>query len=69
MEDALKAVTIHAAWQYGEDREKGSITPGKSADFVILDGDPCRVDPEQIRKIRVVRTIKAGRSIYEDGSF
>ena len=69
VEEALKAVTIHAAWQYGEDREKGSITPGKSADFVILDGDPCRVDPEQIRKIRVVRTIKAGRSIYEDGSF
>lgn len=69
VEEALKAVTIHAAWQYGEDQEKGSITPGKSADFVILDGDPCRVDPEQIRKIRVVRTIKAGRSIYEDGSF
>lgn len=65
VEEALKAVTVHAAWQYGEEQDKGSITQGKSADFVILDRDPCTVDPEQIRSIRVLRTVKAGRTIYE----
>ncbi len=65
VEEALKAVTIHAAWQYGEEREKGSITPGKSADFVILDKDPCAVEPETIRHIRVLCTVKAGKTVYE----
>lgn len=65
VEEALKAVTIHAAWQYGEDGEKGSITPGKSADFVILDRDPYKTDPEALREIRILQTIKAGKTIYQ----
>ena len=67
MEEALKAVTVHAAWQYGEEQDKGSITQGKSADFVILDRDPCTVDPEQIRSIRVLRTVKAAERYTNAG--
>ena len=62
--EALQAITIHAARQYSEDDSKGSITVGKLADLVILDGNPLTVDPMAIKDIRVVETIKEGQSIY-----
>lgn len=63
--EALKAVTINAAYQYGEEHTKGSIEPGKAADFVILDCDPVTAKPMDIRKIKVLQTIKAGKTIFE----
>ena len=62
--DALAAVTRTAAWQYFEEGEKGTIAPGKRADFVILSRDPLAVPPEAIREIRVVGTIKEGRVLF-----
>ena len=58
--DALRAVTISAAGQYGEKAEKGSIALDKRADFVVLDSDPLSVQPDEIREIRVLKTILAG---------
>ena len=63
--EALKAVTINAAAQYFEEGEKGSIRAGKRADLVILDRSPLTCPPEEIRRIRVLRTIKAGETVYE----
>lgn len=65
VEEAVRAVTVNAAWQYGEENEKGSITEGKSADFVILDQDPFTVNPDKIREIRVLQTVSAGEVIYK----
>ncbi len=62
--EALEAITIHAAYQYREEATKGSIEPGKLADLVILDRNPLSVDPDAIQDIRVVETIKEGRTIY-----
>lgn len=62
--DALKAVTIHAAHQYFEEDQKGSLKPGKLADLVILDQNPLEVDPMLIKDIRVMETIKEGSSLY-----
>ena len=62
---ALAAVTRTAAWQYSEEEEKGTITPGKRADFALLDRDLLAVDPEEIREIRVLQTIKDGQVLYE----
>ncbi|WP_448577612.1 amidohydrolase [Thermaurantiacus sp.] len=61
---ALKAITIDAAAQYGEEADKGSIAVGKRADLVILSADPTAVDPMAIRDIKVVETIKDGRTIW-----
>jgi predicted amidohydrolase YtcJ len=62
--EGLKAMTIWAAEQYGEQDSKGSLEPGKLADLVILDRNPLEVEPTAIKDIRVVETIKEGKTIY-----
>jgi predicted amidohydrolase YtcJ len=63
--DALKAITINAAWQNHEEKTKGSIEVGKWADLTILDQNPLRADPARIRDIAVVETIVRGESVYQ----
>jgi predicted amidohydrolase YtcJ len=61
---ALQQVTINAAWQIHEEAEKGSIAPGKQADFAILDANPLAVDPAEIYAIKVVATINDGELVF-----
>jgi hypothetical protein len=63
--EALKAITINVAYQYGEENSKGSLEPGKLADLVILDANPLTVDPMKIKDIKVVETIKEGKTIHK----
>lgn len=63
--DALKAVTINAAYQYFEEERKGSIRTGKCADFVILDKNPLKEELEEIRNIKVLETLKDGITIFK----
>jgi len=64
VEEALKAITINAAYQYFEEDNKGSLEAGKLADLVILSHDPTEVDPMFLKDIKVIETIKAGETIY-----
>ena len=64
---ALQAITTNAAFQSREEASKGSIEVGKRADLVILSADPTKVAPETIKDIKVVETIKDGKSIYAAG--
>lgn len=64
---ALKAMTIWPAVQYFEEASKGTIEPGKLADFVILSDNPLAVRPEDLIKLKVVETIKDGKSVYRAG--
>ena len=61
---ALQAITTNAAYQYREEASKGSIAIGKRADLVILSADPTKVAPETIKDIKVIETIKDGKTIY-----
>ena len=63
--EALKAVTVHAAWQYSEEKEKGSLAVGKQANLVRLSANPLEVRPEALREVSVVSTWKQGEAVYQ----
>ena len=62
--EALEAITVNAAAQYGEAVAEGCAAAGKLADLVVLDGNPLTVDPMAIKDIAVVETIKEGETVY-----
>ena len=61
---ALKAITIHAAYENFDEDVKGSLETGKIADFVILEKNPLKVSAESIKDIGVLKTIKEGKEVY-----
>lgn len=61
---ALQAMTIWPARQHFEDRTKGSLEAGKRADLVILDSNPLETAPEKLLDIRVLQTIKDGKTVF-----
>ena len=63
--EAIKAVTINAAYQYGEEEIKGSIKAGKKANFIIIDKNPLKINENEIRNIKILETIKDGKPIYK----
>ncbi len=63
--DGLRAVTSMAAYQIHEEGTKGTLETGKLADLVILDKNPLKVPPLTIRTIRVMETIKEGKTVYK----
>jgi len=63
--EALHAYTVGSAFAEFQEKEKGTITPGKLADLVILSQDALKIDPNEIEKVRVVMTIMDGRVVYE----
>jgi len=64
-EQALRAFTRDAAFIQFEERDKGTLAPGKRADLVILAADPLAVPVERIAAIEVRRTVCAGRVTYD----
>ncbi|MDO8543596.1 MAG: amidohydrolase [Opitutaceae bacterium] len=62
--EALRAVTSDAAWQCFDEQRKGSIEPGKLADFVILAENPLAIPTERLRDVVILETIVGGRSVY-----
>ena len=61
--DALKAITINAAWQLFEEQNRGSITIGKSADLVILSQNPLETKNKEIKNINVISTWIDGKQV------
>lgn len=67
-EQALRAVTLDAAWQNHEEDRKGSVEVGKLADFTVLAENPLKVEPERIRDVAIVRTVVAGETVWTAGA-
>lgn len=63
---ALKSMTDWAAYQYFEDKTKGTLSSGKLADLVILDRDPLKVPTREIKNIKIMATYKEGKLIYQN---
>jgi predicted amidohydrolase YtcJ len=64
-EEALKSMTIWAAYSGFMEKDVGSLTPGKLADFVVLDQDIMRVPPELILNTNVLATYLGGRAVFQ----
>jgi predicted amidohydrolase YtcJ len=65
VDEALQVNTINGAYNSHEEMIKGSITPGKLADFVVLADDPHSVDKEKIKDIEIVLTATGGSTVYQ----
>lgn len=61
VEQAMRAITIDAAWTHRLDRDLGSIAAGKIADFTVLEEDPFEIPPDNIKNIKVWGTVFEGR--------
>jgi predicted amidohydrolase YtcJ len=62
--EAMQMITIWGAEQFGEQATKGSLEEGKLADLVVLSDNPLTVDPATINQIRVLETIKEGKTVW-----
>ena len=65
--EAIRAYTMGGAWQDPMEKHKGSLEPGKLADFCVLDGDILSVGPEEIHSLKNVATVVGGKRVYEEG--
>ena len=64
VDEALRIGTLNGARASYEEGDKGSITAGKLADFVVLERDPHDADPDDIKNIGVARTVVGGRTVH-----
>lgn len=65
VQDAVKAFTVYAAYTGFEENTKGTLEKDKYADFVVLSDDIFTVQPQDIIKIAVLRTVMNGKSVFE----
>lgn len=65
-EETLKGMTIWAAYSNFEEDEKGSIEPGKFADFIILDKDIMAVNIDEVPETKVISTFVNGEEVYNN---
>lgn len=66
VEEAVRAYTSHAAWFHFAEKYRGTIEPGKLADFVLLSDDLMTIPPEAIEQAQVLMTMCDGRVVYEN---
>ncbi|MGH9501805.1 MAG: amidohydrolase [Terriglobales bacterium] len=63
--EAVEAYTMGSAYAEFQEKDKGSITPGKLADMVLLSDDVFTVDPTKIRDVKVVKTFVGGKIVFD----
>ncbi|MGQ0828448.1 MAG: amidohydrolase [Bacteroidota bacterium] len=64
-ENTLRGMTIWGAYANFEEKEKGSIEPGKFADFIIIDNDIMKIDINKVPTTKVIRTFVSGQCVYQ----
>jgi predicted amidohydrolase YtcJ len=66
--ETIEAYTLGSAYAEFQEKEKGSITPGKLADMVLLSDDIFAINPARIRDVKVITTIVGGRVVWDAGN-
>jgi predicted amidohydrolase YtcJ len=69
LETMLRAYTINGAWLSHDEKSRGSLEPGKSADIIVLDRNLFSIPPSEIGRAKVLLTLLDGRPVYRDPSF
>jgi hypothetical protein len=64
IQDAVDAYTIHAAFALKQERQTGSLEPGKRGDYIILDRDIFAIDPFDLHRTQILATYLDGREVY-----
>ena len=64
IEEAIESYTLGSAYAEFQEHDKGTITPGKLADFVLLSEDVLHLPPAELRRVRVLRTWVGGVEVY-----
>ncbi|WP_262689482.1 amidohydrolase [Kordiimonas aestuarii] len=64
VDEMIRALTIDGAYIMGQDKTRGSLEVGKLADFIILNADPYKVEPQDISEISVLETYMEGKLVY-----
>jgi predicted amidohydrolase YtcJ len=67
--EVLRAITLNSSYELHQDKETGSLEPGKLADLIVLDRNPLRVPPDEIAKTTVLVTMVGGQIVYRGGDF
>jgi predicted amidohydrolase YtcJ len=62
--EGLTAMTANSTYECFDEGSKGTLEADKPADLVVLDRNPLKVDPMTIKAIKVVATVKTGRTVY-----
>jgi hypothetical protein len=62
--EAIEAYTVGSAYAEFQEKEKGSITPGKLADFVVLSDDIFKIPQASIKNVKVEATFLGGKLVY-----
>jgi predicted amidohydrolase YtcJ len=65
VQEAVEAYTMGSAYAEFQEKDKGSITPGKFADMVVLSDDVFSIAPEKIRDVKVLQTIVGGKTTWD----
>ncbi|HVU46469.1 MAG TPA: amidohydrolase family protein, partial [Terracidiphilus sp.] len=65
LSEAVEAYTMGSAYAEFQEKEKGSVTPGKLADMVLLSDDIFQMDPAKIGDVEVEMTMVGGRIVWQ----
>jgi hypothetical protein len=65
IKEAIEGYTMGSAFAEFQENVKGSITPGKLADMVLLSDDILNIDPAKLRNVKVVKTWVGGKLTYD----
>ena len=64
IKEAIEMHTLEPAYFTFDEKTRGTIEPGKVADFVVLSANPLKIDPETLKDIKIERTIIGGKEVY-----